>query len=961
MKAKTLLAWVLLGVAAICLSLLFSAAGRAGAEPSAPRPTPTSLPEVDIGAQGGLSASANTYANLVIESIEVSPQVPLVGQTATIRVAVANLGLGYPTDSQGRPANFWVDLFVDAPVTGPEDLASMPAFPPALSVGLQASWLPPGGSYTVSLNYTFTESSMHDLYAVVDIAELQHPIGNVDEGGASGESDNILGPYAIEARYPNIILAKDNSDYSRGPASSLAIVAVPTAVPGQTMGEQALTFGDASLNLGFFAEPPRQWGITDPLSPDYNMQSLDTLLNETSGDRPQEWPRLAAKEGLLVAVWQDRRNSALTDWDIYMSWSSDQGETWQMPNLRVNDDTIGTGDQRRPAVAISPVDGDNRVLVVWQDNRSGKYRIMGQWYNWTGTSLALSGANFTISTASDVNSLSPDVTAGPEGNFYVVWQDDHAGNTDIWLRGHTVLLGWMAQPRRISDDPQRSNQRAPRVSAGRTQILQDYRTLYCIDGAIPVFELLVVEVDPILVVWEDDRVGDSDVHMTYSIDQAQTFAVDVRVNDDPVGNGVAQRQPVTGVAEMWQERELADKDGVCAVPGASAIVKIPTAAFYYAWQDFRNSNNAEKDNNPDIYLSVTAATSSAGSLLDLLPSENERLNPEESEPIWQEYPAIACRTYDGSLFEDTMSRHNAFIVWADERNYGSDNTDIYMAVRGDGGRTLSSIWVGGIIQVNSGAHATNTLGSEYLQYAAGDPPPARQTHPSVAADITRALTEPEDLDIWWHKGFVYVSWDDNRVGGIDRDVYFTRSNMTYLADYSFYPDPSAAGQLDVGGTCRYGSGSYVSPVYDAGLPTVTWDRVEWNAITPMGTFITLQTRVGNDPNNLGQWLPKTFPYAKVGLPNLGAPLQGYDTPGQFIVGGDGQAGPTGRYIQYRVNMWAWPLGGPVANACGVPGESPERVYDPVASSPILYSVTLHYRGGLQSTILPLVMSGFKGQ
>lgn len=953
------------GLALVAVAVLLAVAvaiwpakGPAGAEPVAPRPTATMVPQAE--GEAALVAAAAGAANLVIESIEVSRQVPLVGEQVTVLVRVANRGTGYPKNADGVVANFWVDLFVNPPVSSAEDILRMPGYPPTLSAAVQSNWLPPGGSHVVPFTHSFAQSGMYDLYAVADIAELGLPYGNVYEGSAAAEEDNAFGPRTVEVRHPNVIVAKDSADFARGPGSSLALVPLPTAAVqslAQELGAQATDLGNAALTLGYFEEPPYQWGLDDPVVPDYDVDYLDSRLNDDEGNRPQEWLRLAATESLLIAVWQDGRNSALTDWDVYLAWSTDKGATWSA-NAMVNTDGVGAGDQRRPAVAISPV--DNRVLVVWQDrqtpsNPASKYRVAGRWFDLTDSGLVGHGSDFAISQAEQVNCLSPDVAAGPEGNFYVVWQDDTAGNNNIWLRAHSDETGWMTQPTRIADPRGLSNQRAPRVAAGRTEVLLEWAVVGCPSGS-PLFRISYIEKDPVVVVWEDDRHGDFDIYGTYSIDQAQTFAVDFRLNDDQVGNGFAQRQPAVGVAQMWEAKVL---DGTCPEnnQAVTAVVGVPAAGFYYVWQDFRNSTNEAKDDDPDIYATVSAGTATSALFLDLAPRPNERLSPEEAVPSWQEYPAVSCRTYDGSLFVDQRARHNAFFVWADRGDHGRNNSDVYMAVRGDGGAALPPHWTGGAIPINSGAHATNLEGSAYLQYEPGDPPPAHQTRPAVAADIVRGLTEPAENDLWWHTGFVHVGWDDSRRGGVDRDIYYSRSNLTYAASYRFYPDPVVPGQLPVGpggAYCKYGSGSYVSPIYDALSTDVTWDRIEWDAITPTGTLVTLQTRVGDDLANLGDWLPKRFPYAQMGLPDLGAPLQGYDAPGQYIEGFGGQTAPRGRYVQFRVNMWAWPAEGPTSGACGAPVDVTPTFYDPVMGSPVVYSVTLRYHGGPRQVLMPMV-------
>ena len=503
---------VVLVLSAVCTVAVAGAHGAwVSAEPLMPRPTPTaavaSAPDV------GVAASATTYANLVVQGVEVVPSVGLlVNRSAVIRVTVANIGGGPPT-KDGKPASFYLDVFIDPPVSTAEDLLSMPGYPSTLSQGMQASWLPAGGTYVVEFNHSFDTSGIHNVYAVVDIAELGLPYGNVNEGGGSAESDNADGPLSVEVIEPNVIIAKNDTDYVRGPASSLAIVPASSGDSPDQGGSQTLTFGNSALTLGYYEEPPQQWGYLDPVTPDYDMTTMDRRLNDDSTTRPQQWARIAAvgdlgtdEQGLLiddddvcdsstlglpllVAVWEDRRNSDLTDWDIYLTWSTDQGATYAA-NVKVNDD--GTGyDQRHPAVAISPCNG--RALVVWQDNRDGQYDIYGQWYqpNATTGALDLDGPNFLIASTYRVNSLTPDVAAGPGSardpvtekllyyDFYVVWQSDSAGNSDAYLRGWISPTGWSATARRISDDTEGANQRAPRVAAGRTEVLVDWTTTSC--------------------------------------------------------------------------------------------------------------------------------------------------------------------------------------------------------------------------------------------------------------------------------------------------------------------------------------------------------------------------------------------------------------------------------------------------------------------------------------------------
>jgi hypothetical protein len=79
---------------------------------------------------------------------------------------------------------------------------------------------------------------------------------------------------------------------------------------------------------------------------------------------------------------------------------------------------------------------------------------------------------------------------------------------------------------------------------------------------------------------------------------------------------------------------------------------------------------------------------------------------------------------------------------------------------------------------------------------------------------------------------------------------------------------------------------------------------------------------------------------------VGAPLQGYDAPGQHIEDALGHTCPTNcpaaRYIQYRVNFWA-------RNA----SPTPDGVE---LHTPFLFDVILHYERFM--IFLPIISKGY---
>jgi hypothetical protein len=85
------------------------------------------------------------------------------------------------------------------------------------------------------------------------------------------------------------------------------------------------------------------------------------------------------------------------------------------------------GDQTRPVVAYNSQ--EREFLVVWQDQRAGNWDIYGQLVRWGGLQFVDS---FSICSDPADQSL-PDVAYNPDTNQYlVVWQDPRDGNPDIY-------------------------------------------------------------------------------------------------------------------------------------------------------------------------------------------------------------------------------------------------------------------------------------------------------------------------------------------------------------------------------------------------------------------------------------------------------------------------------------------------------------------------------------------------
>ena len=523
------------------------------------------------------------------------------------------------------------------------------------------------------------------------------------------------------------------------------------------------------------------------------------------------------------------------------------------------------------------------------------------------------------SDANDQDQILPDIAVDAQtGVFYIVWQDRRYGNDDIFaVRSYGPADGcaWdicWGDDTRISDDPQTSKQASPSVDVVEGIKITEFDWDVVNPGPPP--EVVVTwDSEPatyVVVAWEDEREGDPDIYLTYSDDGGETFVQDRRLNDDKAPgttNGIVQRAPATAIAGPW----LKDVDLVFPTPygDVTESVEVPVTTIHIAWQDFRHSTNLSKNDVPDVYYgAVSIQPDSEPPWLAVMTweVEQQQANVDDARawqtgPVWQGEPDVDA-TLTGETLAETKG-YNAFVVWPDGRNYGGDfeNLDIYFRLYGNVGAPSAHI-IDHNVMVNDGArlHDFDTSSADYAFYRRDMPPHAHQRNPSIASTLTTDWTSNA-------RGYVYVVWDDDRIEDpfMDRNVYFTRSSILFGGHRRKYSSPDGSDNVP-GQNVRYGSGAFVSQIFDSGSPDTVWYIADWDAVTEGGTYITLQTRLGNSREEVlaSDWYPhERFPYPDDPV-STGAPLLGYDAPGRHIVNAAGEQWPKAQFIQYRINFWA---------------------------------------------------------
>ena len=215
-------------------------------------------------------------------------------------------------------------------------------------------------------------------------------------------------------------------------------------------------------------------------------------------------------------------------------------------------------------------------------------------------------------------------------------------------------------------------------------------------------------------------------------------------------------------------------------------------------------------------------------------------------------------------------------------------------------------------------------------------------------------------------------------GSLPDDIFFARSNLSYFANYDRYNmGPAclrvAPGSFDIpsGGLAKAKRGTDVSKAFDScpNLPEGSPCDTRWIKLDIPGS----RQRVRGSPCRRewldmlqdllqAQWWPQ-IPHwepAVIDPPCLGAatgrPCGVTWDLGSYIEQGAPAtaAWPTGRYAQYRVNMWSMKtmLNDPCPVLVPPAGYPP----DVLRGTPILYYVTLFYEGVQGSSVyLPILL------
>jgi len=295
--------------------------------------------------------------------------------------------------------------------------------------------------------------------------------------------------------------------------------------------------------------------------PDTDTYNPTMQLSRSTGDQCN--PVVAIDSaGTLYVAWQENARGV---WDVYLSTSAD-GTTWSAPK-RIVDPTAPANppfNQTNPALAAGR-QASRFVAIAWQDDRAGNQDVY----------VARSTNAFATIAASRVTSdgasqSDPAVAIDGQDTIFVLWTDARSGSTDIY--GAASNSGpWTNTP--VVAAP--GNQSQPVVTVASTG-----STLH--------------------VAWVDDSSGHLDVF--YAASQGL-----------PAG-------PLTGT-DIVDDTSKADQQAPALAVAARAD---GTDGVFACWQD---SRNVAASGDTDLYF----ADLSPGSLSTNVLVDDEGTNSNQSE------------------------------------------------------------------------------------------------------------------------------------------------------------------------------------------------------------------------------------------------------------------------------------------------------------------------------------------
>ncbi|MFZ5945607.1 MAG: fibronectin type III domain-containing protein [Bacillota bacterium] len=169
----------------------------------------------------------------------------------------------------------------------------------------------------------------------------------------------------------------------------------------------------------------------------------DTNMAISVGENQRSSPSLTydGVNGQFLVVWEDRRNSNVSGFNIYGQRIDANTGSLLQDNFLISN---GMDSQEWPKTAFNPI--AKKFLVVWQDRRNDKIHVYGQQVNSDGTLAGPGDANTNFEVKVDADMLHyPMPLFNPARQNFLVAVESETQSYDVQAQISYVIVGTQLQ------------------------------------------------------------------------------------------------------------------------------------------------------------------------------------------------------------------------------------------------------------------------------------------------------------------------------------------------------------------------------------------------------------------------------------------------------------------------------------------------------------------------------------